>query len=241
MKPSIQKALIVAISSVASAAISIPATMAASNHYYQTNNNSMTINLDGEKVVVTADKYEELIRENESLEKDKTSLESENQELEKDIEVLRTVDAEANQDIKDAEALSTTENLMTVCPPYEVKTPVLFTDKDSFKMGGETYNNGFTYGAPGPAEEYYILFNLDGKYSSINFDFGHVDGSGMNDCILMVYLDGEYVDTLEKKSDELVTNETIELKGARQMKMCFDTGGAGNFADYGLANIKVTK
>ena len=180
---------------------------------------------------------EYLVSRVEDLEDENESLEGENETYREKIE-LRQIEYEETSETNE---LSASENLMTVCPPYEVKTPVLFNDKDSFKMGGETYNNGFTYGAPGPAEEYFILFNLDGKYSSINFDFGHVDGSGVNDCTLMVYLDGEYVATLEKKSDELVTNETIELKGAKQMKMCFDTGGAGNFADYGLANIKVTK
>lgn len=67
MKPGVQKALIAAGSSILAALISIPTAATISVKNYQTNNNSMTINLNGEKVVVTAEKYEELIRENESL------------------------------------------------------------------------------------------------------------------------------------------------------------------------------
>ena len=61
MKTSIQKALIGAFSSVLTAAISIPAAITLNNQQYQSNSNSMTINIDGEKAVVTAEKYEELI------------------------------------------------------------------------------------------------------------------------------------------------------------------------------------
>ena len=167
-------------------------------------------------------------------------LETENEKYKKNIELLQIEDEDVSQEKSETNELSASKNLMTVCSPYEVKS-LSFNDNDSFKMGGKTYNNGFTYSTPGPAEECFILFNLDGKYSSINFDYGHVDGRRMRDSVLMVYLDGEYAYTFEKKADDLVTNETIDVKGAKQLKMCFDTGGPGDFGEYGLANIKVTE
>lgn len=198
-----------------------------------TNSNNLVVNVNGEEISVTPQEYEEIVEENANLKKENEELQSENENLQ---------EQKSGADQTESTKESSTNNFMEECPPYEINAgKTLYNDTESFKMGGKNYNNGFYYGSPGPADEYYILFNTEGRYSQINFDFGHVDDTIMEDCIITVYLDGSYSQTLEKKADELVTNETIQLNYADQLKLCFETGGSGHFGTYGLANIKYTK
>jgi hypothetical protein len=54
-----------------------------------------------------------------------------------------------------------------------------FESVENLKMAGTTYMNGFTLSRDG-----YALFNLDKKYSTFDFDIGHVDGTEMSTAII---------------------------------------------------------
>lgn len=220
MKTKVVTAIIAGIAAVLSSAISVGVTVSLYNNNYIENSNQLVFEMEGEKVIVTPEKYEALIRENESL-KNKNAGNTDKEKTDNSTQSASTA------------------NFMAVCPPYEVKAENLYKANESFKMNGKTYGKGFTYTSPGPPEDCYLLFNLDGKYNTLSFDFGHVDGSGMYDCQMIVYLDGEYVQTIEKKADEMVTNEIIALNHAKQLKLGFATGHAGYMGDYGLANMTV--
>ena len=102
--------------------------------------------------------------------------------------------------------------LLDVCPPYE-----------SFCVSKRT-----TDGA-------YALFNLDGKYSHLEFDLGHVDDSRMGHGIYRFYLDGKLVKSITVNPEDLVKHYEIELNNALQMKITADVYGL-----YALTNMIIS-
>lgn len=190
------------------------------------------------------EKIEELSSENQK-QKDKIA------ELEEEIDSLKLKNTElsnktdnSDQSNEENDQITAQQNLegsdfLKVCPPYDMTWKNNYEANGSFKMSGQMYSKGFTYCASGSAEDYYILFDLGGKYSKLEFDLGHVDGDGMLDATIDVILDGVTMQTIEKKADTLVSHEVIELNYAKQLKLCFNTGNVLNSARYGLANLEV--
>lgn len=127
-------------------------------------------------------------------------------------------------------------NLMDVCAPYDVSSTYLY-NTDPFKMSGIQYTNGFTMQSP---DKYYALINLNEKFSELEFDFGHVDGSGDFSATVNIFLDGNLVKTIEKNADEYVSHESVNLNYAKQLKIEINTGHAGYFGEYGFGNMVLT-
>lgn len=121
-------------------------------------------------------------------------------------------------------------NLMDVCPPYDISR-VDYYNTDSFNMTGKTYN-GFWMDL---YRSEYVLINLDEQYSKIEFDFGHVDGSGQNNCILNIYLDDKLIKAIEQRADSNISHVDIPLNYGKHLKIEFD----GSYTKYGLGNIKL--
>ncbi len=120
--------------------------------------------------------------------------------------------------------------LLDVCPPYEqtgFKTP------NEFLMMGEKYRNGFQLRQ---GSNTYAIFNLNGEYEYLEFDFGHVDDTVMSSAEFEFYLDGEYWDTLQGSSDMLVTHVTIPLNHALQLKIESKASFGSSSIWYGFAN-----
>lgn len=211
--------------------------------------NEIIINIDGKKVSVDSSEYSTMYtvleEERDSLKSQYETLESRYQTLESEYNVLKKqlddsqTEAQSNSDTIETYPTNTIY-LMKDCPPYEGTNTHLYDDSDGFKMNGNAYSNGFTYGSPGPSEDYYVLFNLAGKYTSIEFDIGHVDNTGDYDCALIVYCNGNYYTTIEKTADSIVSHETLDVSGIQQLKFEFDTGHAGYFSECGLGNIIAT-
>ena len=118
--------------------------------------------------------------------------------------------------------------LMDVCPPYE--SYGLYTS--SLKMGGQNYAHGFyLYGSP---DSDYAMFNLNGHYTTLEFDMGHLDGSGMEPGTYEFYLDGQLVKTISMDAEDRVQHVTLPLNHALQMKIVpVETWGIA----YCFANI----
>lgn len=140
------------------------------------------------------------------------------------------------------EAPVQTNYLVDICPPYEVLPySSRFVASNSFKMGGKTYAHGFTlYGETGE-DNTYALFNLNGQYSTLEFDLGHVDDTRMYDGAFNIYLDGKYSQTIEIGCEDMVTHFTVPLKNALQLKIstnhpdCYIWG-----VTYGFANATLS-
>ena len=112
------------------------------------------------------------------------------------------------------------ENWLDVCGPYQYSQhgkEYRLSDNKYFTMSGQKYTNGFVL------ENYYgeqeALFNLNGKYDSVSFTVGHIDGSQSYNSTLNVYLDGIIAYTKELKYDDVAQKVTVPLKKALQMKI----------------------
>lgn len=129
-----------------------------------------------------------------------------------------------------------TNYLVEVCSPYEVNQ---YEQPSTFKMGGKTYARGFMLGGT-DFREGYALFNLNGKYNTLEFDLGHIDGDDMYDGAFDIYLDGRYSETIEIGAEDSVQHVSIPLNRASKLKI------VTNYPDtyiwevyYGFANAKL--
>ena len=124
--------------------------------------------------------------------------------------------------------------LTNVCLPYE--KPGSFST-EPFIMLGDIYANGFSIFS---SEYNDILFNLNNKYSTLEFDFGHVDNSGDYMCIANFYIDGEYIKTISKNTQDDMSHETIKLNYGKILRIEIITKEKPNAsplcAEYGFAN-----
>lgn len=125
--------------------------------------------------------------------------------------------------------------LNDVCPPYEtagVEKPETIT------MAGVVYTNGYTFG-----NDNYALFNLNGQFSHLEFDVGHVDSQQTYDATLKVYLDGSLAYSKALTADALPEHVTIPLNGALQMKIVIEDAWAnysfGYYNNYAIVNATI--
>lgn len=134
-----------------------------------------------------------------------------------------------NQRVYIGEAPGMKQYLNSVCPPYEVdhyETPALV------EMSGKKYTNVILLGRNGRPGGW-ALYNLNGQYSELRFDVGHIDGEAMTEETINIYLDGELAFSVDLKPDELVNHFDVPLHNALQMKI------ETNHGDYALANVEI--
>lgn len=126
-------------------------------------------------------------------------------------------------------------NFLDYCPPYETSsyyTEYKASKGDSFQISGKKYTNGFSL----QYDDSFALFNLDGKYSSINFTMGHVDGSRNSDSTVLFFVDGELVREIEVGYEDLAKTYSIPLNYGLQLKILRK---GGNSSKTGFADISV--
>lgn len=126
--------------------------------------------------------------------------------------------------------------LLDVHMPYESNGFVEYVNGETLAMGGKTYTNGFTLGGDHYADEY-AIFNVDGRYSAIDFLIGHIDGTDMNNAIVKIYCDGVLTKELTIESDELPQSTSIDITGVRQIKIV--VSGVNRSTAYGFANVTI--
>lgn len=102
----------------------------------------------------------------------------------------------------------------------------------TFSMDGKTYVNGFKIGFG--LDEPYAIWNLDGKYKTLEFDIGHTDSVGRDKQVL-IYLDGTLVKTISVKGEEMVKHVSVPLNGALQLKIMAPYPGYIGFANAQLS------
>ena len=78
-------------------------------------------------------------------------------------------------------------------------------------------------------------FNLNGKYNTLTFDTGHIDGARLETGYYYFYLDEELVYTLTLDPSMLVQHIEIPLKNASQLVI-----EGGNWCHcFALVNVAV--
>lgn len=124
--------------------------------------------------------------------------------------------------------------LMEVCPPYETEnySEYLQQSGKSFEMSGTKYSNGFTL-----RYEAYAMFNLNSKYSTIEFTVGHVDGSDMTDQDIYFYVDGKLVKEVSVGAEDMPKTVSIPVNYGLQLKVL--RGTEEYWGTVGFGNITV--
>lgn len=122
--------------------------------------------------------------------------------------------------------------VMDVCPPYHSSYVIV----GELSMGGIERTSALRFARN--YEEHVAQFNLNGKYDTLSFIVGPVDGQlrYREKEILEIYLDGELVSKIEMDSEEYPKTYRIALNGAKHLKIKAGTNG-GAFA---LADMKVS-
>ena len=126
--------------------------------------------------------------------------------------------------------------LMEVCPPYETSSDCrtyLQNEGESFQMSGKKYSNGFSFTYRGQ----FALFNLNSKYSTINFTVGHIDGTDLHDQTLSFIVDGKTVKEITVEAEALPKTISIPVNYGLQLKVINDDGW--HSSSVGLGNITI--
>lgn len=138
--------------------------------------------------------------------------------------------------------------LMDLCPPYETDYGYYAANgnttdgTNSFKMAGQSYSRGFMVAFCAEDVGTNVLFNLNGQYSTLDFDLGPVDGHSGLPLLLKFYLDGELTETIEMTSEDLPKHCSVHLNRALQMKVVAVSveGNAWWGIQYGIANAELS-
>lgn len=124
-----------------------------------------------------------------------------------------------------------TTYLLDVCQPYEGKSYKL---PSTISIAGTKYMHGLDLANHGG----FAIFNLNGKYDSLEFSIGRIDNVGDKcDGILEIYLDGQLYDSIDIGWQDLPQTVRVPLNGALQLKL--QMVGYGNMAHYGLCEMTV--
>lgn len=145
------------------------------------------------------------------------------------------------QEIKD----SYPGNMTDVVPAYQCggNTYKEYSAKNSgsteyFSMGGVKYTNGITFNADINIfdDVSWAVYNLEGKYSNLEFVLCHVDGTDLGkETFLEVYYDGERKEEISVTPDMAPKSISLNISGVTQLKMQIRSSG-NNGPEYGLGN-----
>jgi len=84
---------------------------------------------------------------------------------------------------------------------------------------------------------FYECYNLDGKYSGVEFDVGRMDGDDGDAAVLYIYVDGEVVQKIAVTGDVQTEHILVPVHYGHQMKIV--QGGSGG--SCGVANLRGIK
>lgn len=104
--------------------------------------------------------------------------------------------------------------LSDVCPAYQTNKAKTY---DYVTLAGNKYLDNIVF----DAKYGWALYNLNGQFSTLEFDVGHVDGEDMYDATINVYLDGKLAYTKDLSAQDLPEHVLVALNGALQMKIEF--------------------
>lgn len=123
--------------------------------------------------------------------------------------------------------------LFDVCPPYQING-LISGERDGsqiFSLAGKQYTNGYMTSSST------LLFNLDGKFDTLSFIYGHVDEEYNFSSKFSIYLDEKLVKQVDFTYDMMPETFNINLNGALQMKIV--QSGIGG-CDYAFGEMIIT-
>lgn len=104
-------------------------------------------------------------------------------------------------------------------------------ERESFSMMGTAYYQGLTQ--ENYNSERQALYNLEGGFTSVTMEVGHLDGERTGGATLYLYMDGALTQTLELTSDMITKKLELDVTGVRQLRLDQE----GSDAAYGYANV----
>lgn len=114
---------------------------------------------------------------------------------------------------------------------------------ETFSMGGVKYSNGMTFNADYNVfnDISWAIYNLEGKYTSLEFTVCHVDGTYNGDeTSLQIFYDGNLSKEIPLKPDMSPQKIKIDLTGVNQLKLQVPASGGDNPL-YGVGNPMIKK
>ena len=135
----------------------------------------------------------------------------------------------ANRRVYIGEMPGQKQYLNDVCPPYQTKN---YIEPTTVTMAGNKYAHAITM------NNGYALYNLNGQYTALEFDIGHIDETEMDPITYNFYLDGTLTFSLEMDPEALPQHYTIPLHNALQLKI-EATYSAFWDDNYALANVEI--
>ena len=107
--------------------------------------------------------------------------------------------------------------LLDVCPPYQTVDYSENLETEPYMINGKECYHGFQLLNKYNLYKAEADFNLEGKYTMLEFDIGHVDGMGLDKSEFYIYLDGELKKKIPVKGNMMMQHEKIPLNGAKQL------------------------
>lgn len=111
---------------------------------------------------------------------------------------------------------------------------------DSFTVAGKEYADGFVIGCDhslfGEGDGY-VLFNLQGDYTKLEFDVGKTDNYEIQDVTVKIFLDGAMTEQYELSGETTSEHIEVNLNNASDLKILI-TGGSR--VTYGFFNVVFT-
>ncbi len=101
---------------------------------------------------------------------------------------------------------------------------------DSFQMGGRKYYRGFKLCFEG-----YATWNLNGKFSKIQFILGGVDGKDDDMTIMITGDDEDLRSPITRKKESLPRTYTVNVKNVYKFKI----EASGYWSEAGFGNVKL--
>lgn len=137
------------------------------------------------------------------------------------------------------------QNMIEVSPayesggnPYKEYSSSNLGATESFLMAGIQYTNGMTFNADINIfdDVSWALYNLDGKYETLEFVIGHVDGTDIgHETYLQIYYNGNFSQEILLKPDMIPQSVTLNVTDVKQLKLQVPSSGAEG-PRYGIGN-----
>jgi len=162
-------------------------------------NQNITVNLNGEAVTVTPEKYRDLIDENERLKSELKESNSGDKVQNKSTSVRKS------------------DYLVYNIEPYSSSMSFEKIIDESMKMGGNKYNNGFKLGRILGDE--FATYNFDGKYTELSGLIGFEDPGDEDNTTVEFWGDDNLIASQVVKSRDLPKEFSVDLTGIKKFEI----------------------
>ena len=202
------------------------------------------------KISSLEEQVKQLCEEKESSEDNGAQLEEENKSLKKQVNELLKENKELKERQNDEGSKATASNtakslkndgtenisdeardLLSICQPYESNK---YEMADSITIMGVEYHGGFTLENTGSA---YVKFNLEGKYHTLSFEVGQVDGTQKEEATYQIFLNNERKEIVNFPSDMVLTPFNYNVEGVTQLRIELDSFWRSG--KYGFVNVRI--